>query len=147
MTLSCRMVLVVVIPLSAMLGGCQKKGMAPVQGTVTYRGQPLPKALVVFMPETPDVLPASGMTDSDGRYELMTIVQGDGATIGKHRVTIEARAPAKDQPSDMGGGPPEQYLETGAPLIPEKYFQPDSSGLTAEVKPSDNTLDFELTDN
>ncbi len=141
-----RMFLVVVMVLPAVVGGCSSKsdGLARVRGTVTYRDKPLPNALVVFMPVTPGALPASGLTDSNGRYELMTMVQGDGASVGKHRVTVTARGPDKERrggaPIDLTGS----NTEPGEPLIPQKYFMPDTSGLTAEVKPGGITADFEL---
>ncbi len=139
-----RMLLVVIVFLPAVVAGCRKNdGLVPVRGTVTYRGNPLPNALVVFMPETPDVLPSSGLTDSNGRYELMTIVPGDGANVGKHRVTITARGPDKERrgaPVGLTGS----NTEPGDPLIPIKYFMPDTSGLTADVKPGGITADFPL---
>ncbi len=143
MTLQYRTFLVVAVLLATVAGGCgQSDGLVRVGGTVTYRGQPLPNALVVFMPETPGLLPASGLTDASGRYELMSTAPGDGVAVGKHRVTVTARGLAKELAE---GELPSQFFEDGPPLIPEKYFQPDTSGLTAEVK-SDATLDFKLTD-
>ncbi len=142
--------LVAVVCVSGFVAGCdtQRDGLkdvfAPVRGTVTYLGQPLPNALVVSMPETPDVLPASGLTESDGRYELMTIVQGDGASVGRHRVTITARGPDNELSGDAID-PAGSDTEPGEPLIPEKYFMPDTSGLVAEVKRGDNTVNFDLT--
>jgi hypothetical protein len=141
-----RRFLVLVLLLATVAAGCGRKdGRVPVRGTVTYRGQPLPNALVVFMPETPGVLPSSGLTDRNGRYQLMTTVPGDGAAVGKHRVTITARKPDKE----LKGGARSvtgSATEPGAPLIPTKYFMPDTSGLTAEVKPGGITADFKLSD-
>jgi hypothetical protein len=133
--------------LPAVLAGCssQSDGLAPVQGIVTYQGKPLENALVVFIPETPNLLPASDLTDGSGRYELMTKVPGDGASIGKHRVTVTARGPEKTSPGQEIGLP-EIKVEAGPLLIPARYSNPDSSGLTAEVKPEGAALDFELKD-
>lgn len=148
MTLSCRTFWVVTMLLAAVAGGCGKSdGLVRVRGTVTYRDQPLPNALVVFMPETPGLLPASGLTDGGGRYDLMTTVPGDGVAMGKHRVTVTARglvqAPPEGElsPQLLEG----QFFDNGPPLIPEKYFMADTSGLTVDVK-SAATLDFALTD-
>jgi hypothetical protein len=125
-------------------GGGNSHGLtlAPVTGLVTYRGQPLADAQVVFLPDTPGQLPAMGMTDAQGKYELLTIVPGDGASLGKHRVTVTARqqSAAPAEPVAPGTGP------TGAPRIPEKYFSFDTSGLTAEVKSEGTTADFALSD-
>jgi hypothetical protein len=109
--------------------------MAPVHGTVTYRGKPLAEALVNFIPDTENVLPASGLTDAEGRYELMTRAIGDGCAVGKHRVTIIARAKPK---TTIIGGP------EGELLIPRKYTMADTSKLTAEVVSGQNVKDFDL---
>ena len=133
----------ILIPLTLGCSGNQGQDMASVRGKVTYQGKPLAHAQVVFMPETPNKLPASGMTDANGQYELMTIVPGDGATIGKQRVTITAR----DNISSNGAMvAPGETAPMGKALIPQKYFMPDSSGLTAEVKSGGITADFELKD-
>lgn len=142
---SCRNSRVLVLVLALLLGagaGCSSKraNLAPVKGAVTYRGDPLPNALVVFMPETPDMMPATGLTDSQGHFELTTFVQGDGASLGKHRVTVTARAPEKVNPDNPFSAVP------GPPLIPTRYFNPETSGLTAEVKAGANTADFALTE-
>ena len=142
--------LVVVIVVAAALGGCGGASDAPalgrVTGTVTYLGQPLANATVVFLPERPGVRSASGITDQNGRFELMSDIPGDGAVLGKHRVTITARAP--DQPltaeqqlalQSTGISPPPAKA-----LIPEKFFRFDTSGLTAEVKSGANTSNFDL---
>lgn len=128
---------------AALLSGCgDTDGLAPVRGTVTYRGQPLAGAMVVFMPEQPGTLPASGLTDSFGRYELMTMTPGDGTTPGKYVVTITAREP--DQAPAGDGSLIGAEVPLGKPLIPEKYFAAETSGLTAEVKPGGITADFVL---
>ena len=140
------MFLVLALLFSSVVAGCGKKnGVGSVHGTVTYHGKPVPNALVVFMPETPGSLPASGLTDDNGRYELMTSVKGDGASVGNHRVTITARGPDKERPG-APVGVTGIASEPGDPLIPIEYFMPDTSGLIAEVKPGTNTADFALTD-
>lgn len=144
-----RMSLAVVVFLPALVGGCGAKTegpeLAPVQGTVTYRGKPVENAFVVFLPDKPGVRLANAITDADGYYELFTIVPGDGAIIGRHRVTVTARGPDKPGPEeDSTPGVPN--IIPGDPLIPEKYFSFDTSGLTAEVTPDGITANFDLID-
>src|SRR5205807_651437 len=92
----------------ALVQGCGgSDGPVQVRGTVRYRGQPLPNALVTFMPETPEALPASGLTDVEGHYQLGTRSVRDGVHVGKHRVTITARGPDResaDGPSGLFAG-------------------------------------------
>jgi hypothetical protein len=131
--------------------GC-KSGpkLAPVSGTVTYNGKPVVKATIVFYPEQDGARGAMGETDDQGRYTLWTYAPGDGALVGKHLVSITLRGPAEKatiHPSLKGEGLGEAYYDqvsgTGKPLIPEKYFTPQTSGLTAVVVAGrHNTFDF-----
>jgi len=144
MTQRRRVLSVFAILLPIAVAGCGgKDGLPSVRGTVTYNGKPLPNALVAFAPEAPGSFPASGLTDSNGRYELTTRVPGDGASLGKYRVAVTARGPEKERPPGAPGLTA-GTTDPGDPLIPTKYFAFDTSGLTAEVKPGDNTADFDL---
>ena len=92
--------------------------------------------------------PAIGVIGSDGRYTLTTFDSGDGAMLGRHRVTIKS--------TRLIGGPvekPKSILDEGRVgggvqrvewLVPEKYARPELSSLTAEVKDGRNTIDFNL---
>jgi hypothetical protein len=111
-----------------MAGGCQGgTEMAPVSGQVTMSGQPVRGVFVVFHPQPPDgsieapTRPAMAQVDEDGRYSLSTNVEGDGAAVGKHKVTIIA--------VKRGAQPPGN--------VPQDYV--------VEVKPGPNTHDLELT--
>jgi hypothetical protein len=119
---------------------------APTSGRITYKGKPVAKAHVSFTPVEGDRRAATGLTDDDGRYTLETFAPGDGALVGHYRVSIIARGPDRPpRPGEMGSGMPGEMMP-GDPVIPTKYFAPDSSGLTFEVKPGKNQADFELTD-
>jgi hypothetical protein len=113
---------------------------------VNYKGKPVPNADVTFTPESSTGKPATGRTDSSGRYSLSTPITGDGATVGKYRVHIIARGPERPPKSGeaITGMPGE--MMPGDPLIPQKYFAAESSGLTFEVKRGSNSANFELTD-
>ena len=87
-----------------------------------------------------------GQTDSDGRFTLGTYAIGDGAAVGSHRVSVIARGPDRPaKPGEVGSGMPGEMMP-GDPVIPTKYFTPDSSGLTAEVKRGKNHIDLVLPD-
>jgi hypothetical protein len=114
--------------------GCSGGGadMAPVSGTVTYRGKPLPDAQVNFTPVDGGPI-ASGRTDSSGRFRLSTSTPDDGARLGKHKISIVARGPDRPpRPGETGSGMPGESMP-GDPLIPEKYFDAQTSGLEREV--------------
>ena len=134
-------------------GGCGGgPKLAPVSGTVTYKGLPLAGATVVFHPAQEGVRSGMGQTDDRGRYTLWTYTPGDGAMVGDHQVTVTLRGPAEKTPLNpamkkdgLGEAYYEQVAATGKPLIPEKYFTAKSSGLTATVVGGkSNVIDFPL---
>jgi len=119
--------------------------MSAVSGKVTYKGNPLPNADVTFSPESSAGTPAAGRTDASGSFVLSTPSKGQGASPGKYRVHVIARGPDRPpKPGETGSGMPGEMMP-GDALIPMKYFAPDSSGLTFEVKKGSNTANFELT--
>jgi hypothetical protein len=120
------------------LAGCGRGGLnlAPVEGVVTYQGQPLADAGVLFKPTQGPF--AMGVTDADGRFSLTTANQ-DGALIGDHKVAISK---AQTITKHIRGNPFPVY-ET-KPLVPEKYFDAATSNLTATVKDDDNHFEFNL---
>ena len=74
--------------------GCGNGNLAPVSGTVTYDGKPVPGLRVVFSPETIGddyaVGPYSkGVTDENGRFTLATRHKDEGAFIGKHKLAFQ----------------------------------------------------------
>jgi hypothetical protein len=80
---------------------------------------------------------ASAKIQSDGTFELSTEGKKDGATIGTHKVSVVAY----DAPANAG---PE--AGAGKLLVPQRYTNPDSSGLTIEVKAGEtNAPELKLT--
>jgi hypothetical protein len=88
---SCLLTALAMVPL---LTGCGRPALAPVKGRVTCRGKPVAEAAVLFSPMpkseggTKSGKAAGGGTDADGRFVLTTYDRGDGALIGKHRVSV-----------------------------------------------------------
>ncbi len=121
-------------------GGQQET--APVQGSVTYNGQPLTTGTVFFVPEGGGPT-AEGQVREDGTFELTTYEEGDGAVPGQHGVMIHAERELEEVlPEDEDpDNPPDPQL------IPAKYSSVETSGLTATVTvDGENTVKFELQD-
>jgi hypothetical protein len=118
--------------------------MATVTGRVTYQGKPLPNAQVIFAPDDGSRV-ATAWTDPEGKYELGTFDQADGAILGQHRIAIVARGPEKAlPPGQIGSGLPGGNVQPGDPLIPQKYLATETSELTREVVAGSNHFDFDL---
>jgi hypothetical protein len=114
--------------------------LATVRGKVSYKGVPLRTGTIVF---TPDAL--RGTTGSmarseirpDGTYALQTN-GSHGAAVGWHRVTVMALE------SGSAPGPNGDFI-TPRSLLPEKYRDPELSGLSCKVRAGEeNCIDFDL---
>lgn len=111
-----------------LLAGCAKSGpeLAPVSGRITLNGGPLENADVLFQPDD-SKSPSYGRTDKDGRYELGYKRGVLGGMVGQHTVRITVSA-------ELVRNPPR--------LLPRFNTQSD---LRREVKPGQNSFDFEVT--
>jgi hypothetical protein len=122
-----------------LLSGCSSGGFptAPVRGTITYQGKPLTTGTILFRPEG-DLPSATGEIKPDGSYVLTTYTDDDGAVLGKHDILITA---IEDQTDKL----PEARNPAPGLIIPVRYTNFATSGLSREVKEGQNTFDFELT--
>jgi hypothetical protein len=108
----------------------------PVQGKVTYQGQPVPKGTITFQPA--GGRPAVGEIQPDGTYHLSTFGEKDGAIPGAHKVMILANTgdPTK-MPSSPGYVVPKD-------LVPKKYARTETSELEVTVSKDKTSYDFDL---
>jgi hypothetical protein len=140
------------------LAGCGSghPDTVPVSGTVTYQGNPVAGAQVTFMPQEGGARAGIGTTDGQGKYELTTFEENDGALPGKHSVTIsmpvEGGDPGTAEDPTAAYGDMMSQAASGQPVgapegtIPGKYGAAKTSGLTAEVTPGDTKpIDFDLS--
>jgi Carboxypeptidase regulatory-like domain len=105
----------------------EKKGpTGTVEGKVTYKGKPLAGAYVTFHPEKGKKV-FSGKLDEDGTYTAKDV------PVGKARVTVEVKA---EKGKAKGKAP--------RVVIPAKYADPKTSGLTADVKKGKQIFDIDL---
>ncbi len=78
---------------SIAISGCGDSSLAPVSGTITYEGKPVPKLDVVFSPQpvgdnfSPGPY-SKGLTDADGKFSLVTRHKKPGALVGAHKLAL-----------------------------------------------------------
>ncbi|QDU40970.1 hypothetical protein Mal4_53330 [Maioricimonas rarisocia] len=114
---------------------------APAGGRVTYNGEPVANAVVVFHPE--EGRPATGRTDDQGAFSLSTFKEDDGALVSNHTVTVVVDSPAIDS-SEISA---QAQTGTTQSPIPTTYANRETSQLTAIVKEGEtNDFELELTD-
>ena len=137
--------------------GCGGGGpdLTEVKGKVTYKGQAVPEATVTFMPASGPL--ATGITDANGEFTLIT-GGSPGAVTGEHKVSITKLADTGQNTQEMTSEDYEKMLAkpgggtglTAAPKseIPERYNNPQTSGLakTVSSNASENEFEFVLTD-
>jgi hypothetical protein len=107
----------------------------PVTGKVMFRGKPVEGARVFFHPDGPIDPKADrpqATVGADGSFTLGTHKPDDGAAAGTYKVTVSLRRK-----------PPN--AEEEVELMPTRYLNPATSGMTAEVTAGPTTLKpFEL---
>jgi hypothetical protein len=95
--------LVLVFMAASVLTGCSKSGTVRVEGIVTLDNQPVPEATVLFIPEGGTGQPAHGMTDENGKFQLTTFKENDGALPGAYKVTVTKSVPPPQPPEAEPG--------------------------------------------
>jgi hypothetical protein len=125
--------LLLVALFSSSLVGCNR-GWATknVSGAIAYQNKPVTSGVINFLPEKGR--PLGGGIESDGTYSVKL-------PPGKYQVRIDAPAPP---PAGFKEGMPMPKLTP--PLVPEKYANFASSGLTATIEEqgSSQQVDFKL---
>jgi len=132
--------------------GCGGPRLGKVAGKVTVAGRPVTTGTIMF---TPDSGPSAvGAIGPDGGYTLTTVKSGDGALVGKHRVTIESTTvgpgsladPASFEEELKLASQPTKILVPGkvVRVVPDKYSQLSTTDLKADVAAGSNAIDFDL---
>jgi|SRR6266481_1530771 len=137
------------------LPGCSGSNLPPgakptkkATVTVLYKGAPVEGAAVTFVNQDgPPV--ANGRTDAQGKAKLTTYIDGDGATLGTHKVMIDKSEAVGGQSVSTDDPKYDPYAKPATVKyhLPQKYGNIATSGITAEVKADGpNEFTFDLKD-
>jgi hypothetical protein len=118
-------------------------------GIVIYQGQPVADATVMLESQSPDEKArgkvAIGHTDSVGRFRARTYKEYEGAVAGPHRVSVTKFEYVEKKPANAD--PNIDYPLIPKPLLPERYKDFETSGLTATVtEQGPNSFRLELAE-
>lgn len=117
------------------VAGCSgSNDVVGVSGKITYNGQPAPAGAITFQPvpgQPEGLQPASSAINPDGTY-AMTSAFGNGVQPGKYRVAIACM-----EPVDLDN-PVQKWL------VPQKFANPETSGLTIEVPATSSSMKHDI---
>ena len=153
-----------VLALALVVAGCGPGGprLYKAGGTVTYKDKPVEGANVTFVYADNNF--ASGITDANGKYILAYKASSGGAALGKCTVSVfKPKVEASVAPPAESKDPKERMermkereeetkekLEkekaggSEAPLLPAKYADVKTSGLSFEITTDEAKNDFPI---
>jgi hypothetical protein len=122
---------------------------------VTYKGKPVPGAIVRFISTEPFRLGAAGRTDLAGECRLTTYQSDDGAPVGTYLVLVSKDELPADGP-ESGGDDSEDYVppaedpigpDPSDNLLPARFNDPARTPLKVAVTAQGpNEFELELGD-
>src|SRR5207248_4170942 len=105
----------------------------PVRGEVYFDGVALTGAYLTFTQDSEAKTRGDALSEGDGSFRVSTYTAFDGLPAGKYAVTVVQRRPFRRE--DGTDGPN---------LLPMKYADVKTSGLTLEVKEGMGGVKLEL---
>lgn len=125
-----------VLPCAGALSGCGSKEMYHVSGKVTYKDGSVPKGILAVIQFTPTANStatvhkgASGAIDpSDGSFDMVTRISGDGVHRGEYGVTFRIIRDPTTQTS----------------LVGPKYTSPTNPAFTVNVDRDIADLNYQI---
>jgi hypothetical protein len=129
--------------------GCSSQGT--ISGQITYQGKPVPEGTVVMVPAEGQAV--TGII-KDGHYEVKGIVKGmvkiavqttESAAVNRSVQRIpKGMGPPKELGLDPAIYDPSAQRQVKSMRIPEKYRDPEQSGLTYTVKGGKQEFNIDL---
>ena len=148
-----RRIVMIALAASASLAGCGSSSeleLTPVRGEVTYNGKPLTSGIVGYLPtRRGEGRAANGPIEADGTFVLTTLKRHDGVMKGAYQIVIYAYDSASEPKTREEIEAQSKSGRAGRPrsLVPEKYADPETSGLTDVVDAGHSGFKkIELTD-
>jgi hypothetical protein len=127
------------VVLLAFAAGCgSDSGRGSVKGKITVSGKPLAKGTITFLPTTGTKDPITTPV-TNGEYTIPDL------PVGLAKVYIIPPLTSEPSPVDKGDGVPAARPERKKVVVPEKYQNPTTSGLSLTVQKGENKFDADLT--
>ena len=131
--LRCRNIVAALLCVS-LIAVCGCGGNPRVHGTITFEnGEPLKSGLLVYESQKGAFY---GDVQSNGTYSMGTTKNGQGIPLGEYSIYF--------QTAHAETGRDEDNRPHYSPLLADKFYAPDTSGLTCTVK-GRTRFDFQVT--
>ncbi|MCA9241959.1 MAG: hypothetical protein KDA37_17230 [Planctomycetales bacterium] len=129
----------------ALVTGCGKKApeLAPVQGAVSMKDQPVTEMVINFRPQG-DTAGSGGLgaLDAQGKFTATDVRGGAGLHPGAYKVYF--------YPAPASGGAPDDPAAVVAPpstsKLPKIYLDMRRTPLVADIPPSGGVVDIQIAD-
>ena len=119
--------------------GCVHPQPQEARGRVTFQGQPVPEGMVVIDNEAEGISLTSQL-QPDGSF-VVASHQGRNLPAGTYRFAVRPPLPGGQSLSEL------TQAKRDYPNIPEKYRDPKTSGLTADVHAGVNEIVIDMQPN
>jgi hypothetical protein len=135
-----RLPLILFAPLLLFAFGCGSRGAnrGAVSGAVTLDGKPVERGSILFTPIEGTRGSVAGGEIENGRYQLSA---KKGPAIGRSRVEVRAMRKTGKMVPKAFGRPGEMVPEQVEAIAPRYNTKTE---LIAEIKPGDNTADYDV---
>ena len=129
------------------LSGCAHSGLYPVTVQIQDNGEPVDGVSITFVSDDGSDAYAIGFTDEQGVAKMFTFKQYDGVKPGTYHVRLSKykAVPVSDTPIDPANDASVPPPPDPVPLIPRKFLNIETSGLTLVVEQKTPTLTFDLS--
>lgn len=123
-----------------LLAGCGGESLdygplGTLKGKVTFKGEPFTQGTVILSDGKSGT--GAATLKSDGTFFVTDRI--GGIPVGTYNIAFQ---PETKEVSDNPNSPPR---EEAVFVLPKKYYSTDNSGLTVEIKPGENTVEFDVT--
>jgi len=110
----------------------ERVAVRPAEGTITFKGQPMPGAFIALHPKTPlkNIPTPRADVDRDGNFKVSTFAGGDGAPEGVYVVTVQWNKLVKNG----------RELVVGPNVVPPKYAKAQTSNIEIRIAAGQNNL-------
>lgn len=134
-----RLIVVFCGVVACLLAGCgsPKLDYGPLgtlKGKVTFKGQPFTQGTIILAgsKSAPGLHPCSRMT-------FFVTDRIGGLPVGSYSIAFQAET---KEVTDNPNSPPRMEA---VQVLPKKYYSTETSGLTIEIKPGSNSVEFDVT--